>query len=61
MGPRLVDNGTIEVRAVAESDVTKARVGTTGAESCGRVEGGGRIALAARRPCRADVAHCVAE
>lgn len=61
LGPGLVDKGTIEVRAVAERHVVEAHVGTTDADSCGKVEGGGRIALAARRPCRIDVVHCVAE
>lgn len=56
----LVDSGTIEVHAVAESDGRKAHVDTS-AHSCGRVEGGDRIALVARRPCRTDVVHCVAE
>lgn len=59
-GQELADNDTIEVRAAAENDVTKARVGT-GADSCGSVEGGGRIAPAARTPYRVDVVHCVTE
>lgn len=56
----LADNDTIAVRAAAENDVTKAHVGTS-ADSCGRVEDGGRTALVAHRPCRTDVVHYVAE
>ena len=60
LGQELADNDTIEVHAAADSDVTKARVGTS-ADSCDRVEGGGQIAPVAHRPYRADVVHCVAE
>lgn len=60
LGQELADNDTIAVRAVAGSDVRKARVGTS-ADSCDRVEGDGRIAPVGHRPCRTDVVHCVAE
>jgi hypothetical protein len=56
----LVDNGTIEVDAVAESGEMKAYAGTR-ADSCGTSGGDGRIALDARRPYQTDVVHCVAE
>ena len=60
LGQGLADNDTIEVHAAAENGVTKACVGMS-ADSHGRVEGGGRIAPVVHRPCRADVAHYVAE
>jgi hypothetical protein len=56
----LVDNGTIEVDAVAESGVMKACAGTR-ADSCGTSGGDGQIELEARRPYQTDVVHCVAE
>ena len=60
LGQEPADNDTIGVRAAAESDGTKAYVGTN-ADSCGRVEGDGQIAPVAHRPCRTDVVHYVAE
>lgn len=60
LGLEVADKETIEVRAVAESDVKKAPVDTS-ADSCGKVGGGGQIAAVAHRPCRTDVVHCGAE